>query len=207
MQPQHHTPWRPVGQPGLEHGRQDHQRQHALLPPHHRARYNFRHRSLSAKVLRAILFTFLEFSTMDKIVGLTSLSCPSRVLFYNAAMMQAEQVIGFTYHNGWHCYHLRSFAVTISTKTRACPACPALTDQLTTPVRSSILAPVPAAKCICRRSGSQTCATKGIFKSNATSKLIDLYFLDFCAHGGGLSTLLYYISLLSRFGVLLGDNK
>ena len=147
MQPQHHTPWRPVGQPGLEHGRQDHQCQHALLPAHHRARYNFRHRSLSAKVLRAILFTFLEFSTMDKIVGLTSLSCPSRVLFYNAAMMQTEQVIGFTYHNGWHCYHLRSLAVTISTNTRACPACPALTDQLTTPVRSSILAPVPAAKC------------------------------------------------------------
>ena len=147
MQPQHHTPWRPVGQPGLEHGRQDHQRQHALL--HHRAasRYNFRHRSLSAKVLRAILFTFLEFSTMDKIVGLTSLSCPSRVSLCNAAMMQTEQVIDFTYHNGWHCYHLRSFAGTISTNTRACPACPALTDQLTTPVRSSILAPVPAAKC------------------------------------------------------------
>ena len=169
MQPQHHTPWRPVGQPGLEHGRQDHQRQHALLPPHHRAasRYNFRHRSPAAKVLRAILFTFLEFSTMDKIVGLTSLSCPSRVLLYNAAMMQTEQVIDFTYHNGWHCYHLRSLAVTISTKPRACPACPALTDQLTTPVRSSILAPVGAAKCSAFADGSQTCATKGIFLSKA----------------------------------------
>ena len=74
------------------------------------------------------------------------------------------------------------------------------TIQLTTPVRSSILAPVPAAKCSAFAGGVEAkhAPPKGFSYQKQCHLKIDWFVFSglLCPWGGGLSTLLYYISLL-----------